>query len=616
MEARNLPGDGRAEQPPRLVWLHSLRTRLVASSIVLVVVPGFLFAVLAFSSAESAIEKANGLQLAQVTGEAAEEFAAAIQGERANLRSWAKNEVMREILIGDVDKRIARYIGAMQKADAAYLAVTCVDLEGRAIAVSDPRDFDRYYVGESWFTETSAGRDVVDGPHRSERYGRSVLEIATPIFDPDSSGKRIGAALLVYDWESATAPFARTRTHLADLGTQLSLLVVDGRSAVIGGAWGPGYLAPEPAVVERLQASFDPGPGSQRRSSRVDREADAIVSSAALERVHAGWHVLGIWPLADALRAVHRLERQWALTLLVILVASVAVAAVQSDRIVRPLRALTTATRELARAHGPRRPVSARSRDEIGELAAAFNAMAGELERAQDELVTATKYRFASEMAAGIAHEVRTPLGVLRTSAQVLGRSVPAGDARSRELVEMMVAEVDRLERVVAGLLELSRPRKPAMSAVPLAEILARAKTFLGAQAAEREIVLGLEPGPASAPALCDPEQIYQVVLNLVVNAIHAAPIGGTVTLRQIADPPERVGIEVIDDGPGIPTGAREQIFMPFFTTRQEGTGLGLAVADRIVRGHRGTIDVDNVPGRGARFRVWLPAAEALEEVV
>jgi signal transduction histidine kinase len=106
------------------------------------------------------------------------------------------------------------------------------------------------------------------------------------------------------------------------------------------------------------------------------------------------------------------------------------------------------------------------------------------------------------------------------------------------------------------------------------------------------------------------------VVLNLVVNAIHAAPVGGTVTLRQVADPPERVGIEVIDDGPGIPAEARERIFTPFFTTRQEGTGLGLAVADRIVRSHHGTIEVDNVPGRGARFRVWLSAAEALEVVL
>jgi two-component system, NtrC family, sensor histidine kinase HydH len=616
MEARNPASEARAEQRPGPAWLHSLRTRLVASSIVLVVVPGFLFAALAFSRAESAIEKANGLQLAQVTGEAAEEFAAAIQAERANLRSWAKNEVMREIVIRDVDKRVARYIGAMQKADAAYLAVTCVDREGRAVAVSDPRDFDRYYVGEPWFMETSAGRDAFVGPRRSERYGRSVLEIATPIFDPDSSGKRIGAALLVYDWKSATAPFERTRIHLAELGTQMTLVVVDDRSAVIGGAWGAGYAAPEPAVVARVRALLDPGPGSQRRSSWVDRETDAIVSGAALERVHAGWHVLGIWPLADALRAVHRLERQWALMLLVILVASVAVATVQSDRIVRPLRALTAATRDLGRAHNPRRPVTARSRDEIGELAAAFDAMAGELERAQDELVTATKFRFASEMAAGIAHEVRTPLGVLRTSAQVLGRSVPPGDARSRELVEMIVAEVDRLERVVAGLLELSRPREPATVPVPLAEILARAKKFLGAQAAEREISLRLEPGPASAPALCDPEQIYQVVLNLVVNAIHAAPVGGTVTLREVADPPERVGIEVIDDGPGIPAEVRERIFTPFFTTRQEGTGLGLAVADRIVRGHHGTIEVDNVPGRGARFRVWLSAAEALEEVV
>src|SRR5207244_2228827 len=173
-----------------------------------------------------------------------------------------------------------------------------------------------------------------------------------------------------------------------------------------------------------------------------------------------------------------------------------------------------------------RRPVEVRSRDEIGQLAAAFNTMTAELKCAQDDLLTASKFAFVGEVAAGVAHEVRTPLGILRSSAQILGRSMPAADPEGPELVRMIIEEVDRLDRVVAGLLELARPHEPLIEPTALAPVLARA------------------PG-----------------------------------------------------------------FTPFFTLRKGGTGLGLALVQRVVQAHQGTVSVDSAVGRGTTFRVELPVA-------
>src|SRR6185503_17945998 len=145
--------------------------------------------------------------------------------------------------------------------------------------------------------------------------------------------------------------------------------------------------------------------------------------------------------------------------------------------------ALTGATQALARGGGPLARVDVRSRDEIGALAAAFNAMTADLARAQDDLTNAAKFAFVGEVAAGIAHEVRTPLGILRSSAQVLERTVPDGAGEAREMVQMIIEEVDRLNGVVGGLLELARPHRPVIEPTPLAPVLTRALDFVEGQA-------------------------------------------------------------------------------------------------------------------------------------
>jgi signal transduction histidine kinase len=174
----------------------------------------------------------------------------------------------------------------------------------------------------------------------------------------------------------------------------------------------------------------------------------------------------------------------------------------------------------------------------------------------------------------------------------------------------MIVGEVDRLDRVVAGLLELARPRLPSVEPTPLAPVLARALDFLDGRAREKGIALARALETALPPARCDAEQVYQVALNLVLNALQILPAGGRVTVRTVRAPGGRVGFEVEDDGPGIPPELHARIFAPFFSRREGGTGLGLALVERMVRAQQGTVGVTSQPGRGATFRVELPAAE------
>ena len=174
----------------------------------------------------------------------------------------------------------------------------------------------------------------------------------------------------------------------------------------------------------------------------------------------------------------------------------------------------------------------------------------------------------------------------------------------------MLRDEVDRIERVVSGLLELGRPRELKCERAPLGQIIFRAADFVEAQARERGIAIrrrAIEPDPLAS---CDPELVYQVALNLLVNAVQILPPGGAIEVALLPPRNGYASFEVRDDGPGIPEEMREKIFQPFFTRRDGGTGLGLTFVQRVVLEHHGRVSVSGNAGRGAVFRVELPAAE------
>jgi signal transduction histidine kinase len=255
-------------------------------------------------------------------------------------------------------------------------------------------------------------------------------------------------------------------------------------------------------------------------------------------------------------------------------------------------------------------PIIPRSRDEIGELALAFGRMTDNLRQSRAALVQSEKLASIGEMAAAVAHGLRNPLASLRAAAQLVRRHPEAPS--SREHLDAIVEEVDRLDRRISHLLSFSRPAPfhPLQESVSrLVEGLLSAFSQL---LRDRGVELDLDLAAGLPDVRVDPMQVEQALVEIVSNALDAMPTGGRLGIIGRADgrDPDAgyVTIEVTDTGPGIPEHVLPSVCEPFFTTRQEGTGLGLAIAKRYVEQNGGRIEITSRPG-GTIVRLRLPAA-------
>ncbi len=251
------------------------------------------------------------------------------------------------------------------------------------------------------------------------------------------------------------------------------------------------------------------------------------------------------------------------------------------------------------------RRLTARYRDTAVSLERANR----ELRESQEHLRRADRLSALGEIAAGLAHEIQNPLAGVKGALEIITSRVAPGTAEA-EFADIGGKELARLEGLVSEFLTYARPHDPALRLTDVHEIVERVAALLHSQAERKSVALVFER-PTAMPLLSiDPEQITQVIFNVVLNAIQATPAGREIRIRESVEPGWGV-IDVIDEGPGIPPEHALRLFDPFFTTKPRGTGLGLAISQRIVTAHRGTIEA--LPGApsGAVFRIRLPLANA-----
>jgi len=328
-----------------------------------------------------------------------------------------------------------------------------------------------------------------------------------------------------------------------------------------------------------------------------------------------GQHLVSVRYLISYASVDRRMEQMrsgFTRLLLGVAAASLLLVALAARGITRPLKQLTWGALAIAGGDlGTRIPAS--RGDELGELAEAFNTMAASLASNREELLTVQQQLLRNErlaaigqMAAGISHEIDNPVGVILGYAELLLEDLDDGDPR-REDVLMIVDECRRCKRITGGLLNLARHRDGERRPVGLNALVESVVDTLGPQPLFRHIDLKIES--VSSPAvLGDPDQLRQILVNLLLNAAQALAGTGHVTLRVSSQ--DGMGIvEVFDSGPGIPTELQEKIFDPFFTTKPggEGTGLGLAICRRLAEDHGGHLTLFSPP-RGAGFRLEIPA--------
>ncbi|MBC8165357.1 MAG: hypothetical protein H7Y20_05730 [Bryobacteraceae bacterium] len=209
------------------------------------------------------------------------------------------------------------------------------------------------------------------------------------------------------------------------------------------------------------------------------------------------------------------------------------------------------------------------------------------------------------QLTAGLAHELRNPLGTMRASAEMLTRSVPQDNAIAREMAGFISAEVDRTNSLITRFLEFARPVRLHIERTDLTAVIDAAILELERHQPPLRVTIYRNYVPDLPHTPADGELLQRVFYNLLLNAAQATPPGGTVTVKTRSNG-DHVEVSVIDRGGGIEETHREHIFNPFFTTRPEGTGLGLAIVSRIVDDHGGKINVESEQGTGSIFRVLL----------
>jgi signal transduction histidine kinase len=555
-----------------LVRRGSIATRMVLFVIILVSVTAMLIGTLSYERARHALRVEARARLALSARELAERLHGGLDDGVADITNWAHLEVMRALLYEDVDKELAQFLRQILQGRGMYRAILCVGTHGQPIA--------------------GAGDVAAVAPRsppprtRISIIAPGLLQFETAVVDPQHPDRTIGALLALFDPRSLLEP---VEASIGD-AAWLTLRTPQGDRLFDMG---------------RVPVAVPDGPGTPRPNALTGTAAVGPVADAETPELE----VVVAEPNDVALAASLALRTRLFKTSAVVLAVGAALGALMAWWISLPIRRLTSTVRRISE-RGKLEPEVEFPRvgGEVGVLAAAFRTMMQNLAVAQREAVEQSRLAFLGEIAANIAHDVRTPLSVLKTSAQLLARAeLPV--AERRRLADNIAAEVDRLNAVVTRLVDLARPRPVRYRSEAITEIVDRAATFFTPIAGKSGVTIVQSIADHRLRVYGSEDQLYQVMLNLIHNSLQAMRAAGLLTIACRRED-GWVRIEIDDTGPGFAADVFPRVFSPFFTTKPDGTGLGLAIAKRIVEEHGGTIGAENRPQGGARVWLRLPLRE------
>ncbi len=248
-------------------------------------------------------------------------------------------------------------------------------------------------------------------------------------------------------------------------------------------------------------------------------------------------------------------------------------------------------------------------REQNAKLRAAANELAEanrHLSEAEAAVRRSERLAALGQLSAGLAHEIRNPLGTIKASAEILTKQVPGDNPLAQEMAGFISSEVDRTNSLVTRFLDFAKPLSPVRETSNLHQIIERAIAAVEREASNS--VIARNYSSEMDTISLDPNLMQQVFYNLILNAVQASPPGATITVKT-KRVPDFIEVSVIDRGSGIAPANRETIFNPFFTTKATGVGLGLPIVQKIVDEHGGKLTVESEEGRGSTFRVCMPTA-------
>ncbi|MEE9615220.1 MAG: ATP-binding protein [Thermodesulfobacteriota bacterium] len=585
----------------KLVWKTTLV--FVAAAMVPFVLISFFF----FQNSRKALYDSIAHGLKTETGLMKDAIDARVSLLRSNAMAWAGLEVMKDILSEDIDKRISEVAAGLKEDYALAGDIYVLNDTGRIVASSAGSPLGVSSIDAPWVEKVLSGEVVDRNTHPSDLDNTPVISFAVPVKPSFLAGKTIGALVLEYRVEDI-------KNMLLDYEDR-HLAIFDRQGDIV-------IALPEDEAIWQGGMNL-----IRERSGEVVAAAGHIASVAHTGGYYGfqgfGWTVVVAVDEDEALYPIKRIERASLAsgTLGVFLI--VLLVSVLARRTVRPIESLSETADRIAMTKDFSTTVTPTTGDEVGRLAEAFNHMIVEVKRyiqhireMEEVMRRSDRLSALGELSAGMAHEIKNPLGVIKGSAEML-KDRDDMPERYRKLIGAVYEEAGRLEKFLETFLKFARPATPHLEPCNLKREIEGVFSLIEPHIAREGLTLRKYLDVTLPPVMTDGSQFHQVLVNLMINAVQATPEGGelSVSTGKCAEyppgeesvPRDVIKTSVVDTGKGMPPEVREKIFNPFFTTKERGTGLGLTIVTRIVDGLGGWVTVEGGKNGGTVFNIYLP---------
>lgn len=549
----------------------SVKQLLLSTFMLAVLIPSITIATLAFVEARNVLKFEIEHDLNTRAIAAMDEIDRMVFERLQNVASWSQLEVMQDARIGDIDKRLSTFLSDLKhNYSGVYSGLYVIDQHNKIISSSELDAINQTLkLTDRWehisLNTTNLDLHVI----RDEK-----LPISTMISNEFGSNQTY--YLVVY--------FNQQQLE------QVLNHATTGRSAVI--------LRDSQHKIIANTALLQKEDDDQTMKARALSEGFRSFKSL-------NWQLEIIKYRDDALAPIKQMGLIMLALSIMTLLISFLIAIPVAKYITKPISKLTIFAKNFVSSGIQSKPPEG-GPVEIKEMTEAFTCMIANLEKSQENLTRAAKLAVVGEMAAAMSHEVRTPLGIIRSSAQVLMRE-PQLTKEGKEVCGFVISETERLNKLVSTLIDAAKPRALDLKPNDIIGLTKHALALLKVEAEKKNIQLHFEAHAMPELILnIDVAQMTQVVLNLLMNAIQILSEGGQVRVT-ISRMQTHAQISVADDGPGISEDKRNHVFDPFFSQRAGGIGLGLAIVRQIVYAHFGEIFVQESPQHGAEFIIRLP---------
>ncbi len=487
-----------------------------------------------------------------------------------------------------------------------YYQIRFLDVRGRELVkVRGSGDIPKLadQGGETFFKKAMSlgpkGIFFSDLVHHKDRRGM-VMHCAKPFF----SGwrERAGVVVIDLDFEKIVQVVRAIR-----VGQKGYAFMLDNLGRTVVHPRFPPYKYdpssyPDPSLLKLAQSMMTGSTGWQEYSFQGQSKVAAFAPIPTMN-----WSLAVTVSMEEFEREAQAIKAKVIQAVLITLLLTMIVVSILSYNLIRPVRRLVAATNRLA-GGDLNQEIPVQSHDELGELTLSFNRMVRNLSRIQRELVRSEKLISLGRLSAGVAHEIRNPLNAMK-GAMVHLQQRWADEPLIQQYTQLVSEEIDRLNRVVSEFLYFSKQSPPVLEKEDLNRIVLRTQELLAEEAAQRGVRFRNSLDPSLPLVMVDGQQMEQVLLNLIINAMDSISDGGEIHFSTSLDQdnPGHLRLVVEDDGSGISEEFLPYVFDPFFTSKEDGTGLGLPLSLGIVEGHGGSLKLESRQGKGTRVVITLP---------